>query len=134
VDRRGFGLPEGSAEPAERLAQVIGLEQVGHPVRPGKDNADERLQLALRVLDTLRRTHAPLARRLTQVNVADTQGLRFLLDGQTEIRCGSEAELDADFARLRAALNVIARQSFEVGYIDVRFQEPVIGPRASASM
>ena len=134
VDRQGFVLAEASDEPAERLTQFVGFERATIPLRPGKDNADERLQLALRVLATLRRTQAPLARRLTQINVADPQGIRFLLDGQTEIRCGSEAELGAGLERLRASLNVIGRQPFEVGYIDVRFQEPVIGPRASASM
>ena len=134
VDRQGFVLSEASTEPAERLIQFVGFEQAKAPLRAGKDNADERLQLALRVLTTLRRTHAPLARRLTQINVADPQGIRFMLDGQTEIRCGSEAELGTGLVRLQEALKVLRKQSFEVGYIDVRFQEPVIGPLASASM
>ena len=134
VDRQGFVLPDATTDPAERLAQVVGLERAKVPLRPGKDNADERLQLALRVLSTLRRTHGPLARRLTQIDVSDPQGIRFLLDGQTEIRCGSEAELGESLARLQTALKVLGRQSFDVGYIDVRFREPVIGPLASASM
>jgi hypothetical protein len=48
----------------------------------------------------------------------------------TEVRCGSEAELSMQFERLRSALNVIRRRQIDAQYIDVRFKEPVIAPRA----
>jgi len=83
----------------------------------------------LRVLETLRKAPALIARRLTEINVTDPQQIRLVLDGQTEVRCGSEAELGAHLERLRAALNVISKEHLSVQYIDVRFPEPVVGPR-----
>lgn len=129
VDREGFILPEGSAEPAGGLLRVVGFEGGASALRAGRENSDERLQLALRVAVSLRRTAPAVARRLTQLNVSDPRQIRFLLDGATEVRCGSEAELSAHLERLEGALKAIARHPVDVGYIDVRFQEPVIHPR-----
>lgn len=129
VDREGFILPQGSPEPAERLIRLAGFDRAGVTLRAGKENAEERLRLALRVLDKVRRMPSLMSRRLTEINVADPQQIRFLLAGETEVRCGSEAELDAHLQRLRAALRAIAREPLEARYIDVRFKEPVVGPR-----
>ena len=129
IDREGFILQTSTPEPAERLVRVTGLERAASPVRAGKDNEDERVQLGLRVLDVLRRQPL-LARHVTEINVGDMQQIRFLLDDETEVRCGSETELSAHLDRLRAALRALAKQSVSAAYIDVRFQEPVIGPKA----
>ena len=132
VDGQGFVLQEGSVEPDERLIRLVGFERAKVPLRPGRENADDRLRLALRVLGVLRGVPPSIARRLTEADVSEPDQIRFLLDGKTEVRCGSEAELADHLGRLQAALKAIAKQPFEVAYIDVRFQEPVIGPRASA--
>lgn len=130
VDKDGFILPEGSVEPAEHLIRLVGFERGGPPLGAGKENDDDRLQSALRVLAALQRAPSLTARRLAEVDVADPQQIRFLIDGgATEVRCGSEAELGAHLERLGAALKAIDRHPFEVGYIDVRFPEPVIHPR-----
>lgn len=130
VDADGFILPEGRVEPAERLVRLAGFERGGPALGAGKESHDDRLRLALRVLAALRRAGSLMARRLTEVDVSDPQLIRFFIDGgATEVRCGSEAELGAHLARLEAALKAIDRHPFEVGYIDVRFQEPVIHPR-----
>lgn len=130
VDEDGFILPEGSVEPAERLIRLVGFDRGRPPLGVGQENEDERLKLALRVLAALQRAASVSARRLAEVDVSDPQQIRFLIDGgATEVRCGSEAELGAHLERLGAALKAIDRQPFTVGYIDVRFQEPVIHPR-----
>ena len=129
VDREGFILPQGSADPDERLIRLAGFDRAGVALRAGKENADERLRLALRVLEKVRRMPSLTSRRLTEINVADPKEIRFLLAGETEVRCGSETELDAHLQRLRAALRAIAREPLEARYIDVRFKEPVVGPR-----
>ena len=130
VDEDGFILPAGSAEPAEQLVRLAGFERGGSRLGAGQESRDERLRLALRVLAALQRTRSLMARRLTEVDVSDPQQIRFFIDGgATEIRCGSEAELDAHLERLAATLKAIDRHPFDVGYIDVRFQEPVIHPR-----
>lgn len=152
IDQSGFILPQASGEPAPNLVRLEGLER-GGGVRVGKDNAQEPVQLALRVLARLRRAPPSIARRLVAVNVSDPHEIRFLLDlsatplslfflattaqtgatpseAATEVRCGSEAEFDAHLQRLQAALKAMAKESLAVRYIDVRFREPVVGPRA----
>jgi cell division septal protein FtsQ len=128
VDRDGFILPGGSVAPEGRLVRLVGFER-GASLRAGHENTDERLLLALRVLERLRQAAPVLRRRLTQINVADAQQIRFTLDDALEVRCGREAELEAHVGRLREALRALARQPLDVQYIDVRFQEPVLGPR-----
>ena len=71
---------------------------------------------------------ASLARRVTEIQVGDATQIRLMLDDAIEVRCGNEAELGAALQRLQAALKVIARQQLPAAYIDVRFNEPVIGP------
>lgn len=129
LDREGVVLPNGRADPDERLVRFTGIG-LG---RTGKIHADDdaRIQLALRVLQALQRAPATMARRVSEINVVDPQAIRLVLDGGTEVRCGSEAELDTHLARLREALKAIAKQPLDARYIDVRFQEPVIGPRTS---
>ena len=129
VDRDGFILPEGGQEPSPNLIRIVGFDRTKFALKVGALNTDEHLAAALRVVQTLRRTAGPLSRRLTAVDVADLQQLRFTLDGETEVRCGSETELGAELERLRATLKIIARQSMAVRYIDVRFKEPVISPK-----
>jgi cell division septal protein FtsQ len=129
VDRDRFVFPEGSDEPAERLTRLSGLDRMA--VRFGKTNDDERLALALRVLERLRRAPPSIARRVTEIHVGDPQQLRFFLDGELEIRCGTEAQLDVHLARLQGVLRRLAApQAPIVRYVDVRFEQPVVGPQS----
>lgn len=128
VDREGFVLPEPKAQPQERLIQLTGCDR-GGGLKPGRENPDERLQLGLRVWEILRRTRPMIARRVTEINVAYPEEIRFIMDGDTEVRCGSEQEFTANLERLQGTLRALAKQSLPVQYIDLRFQEPVVGPR-----
>lgn len=136
VDGEGFILPEGSAEGSAKLVRLVGLNRTANGLRAGKDNTSEALTLALRVLERVRKSPLSISRRIREINVADPREIRLVLassdlpeDDGIEVRCGAEAELAAHLERLRAVLKVVARQQLAVRYIDVRFPEPVIGPR-----
>jgi len=128
VDAGGFIVPKPSAVPSEDLTRLVGFERASPPLKVGALNTEERLKTALRTLKALRRAPALSSHRLTEINVADPQQLRFILDGGTEVRCGAEGELGDQLERLRAALHVIAKRQMAVRYIDVRFKEPVVAP------
>ncbi|MBI3320833.1 MAG: FtsQ-type POTRA domain-containing protein, partial [Candidatus Omnitrophica bacterium] len=68
VDQDGFLLPEGQAAPLERLVRFVGIQRPGAVLRAGAEHRDERLALALRVLETLRRASPLIARRVTEIN------------------------------------------------------------------
>jgi cell division septal protein FtsQ len=129
VDRDGVILPQGTAEPAEQLVRIIGVQRSQPPQQPGHPETNERLTLALRLLQRFRRTPSLLSRRLIAINVSDPEQLRLVLDGDLEVRCGSEVELDAHLKRLRVSLRAVARHLGDIQTIDVRFQEPVVSPR-----
>ena len=127
VDDAGFVMSQADTQPLDRLIRIVGVDRAA--VRPGQENDEERLKLGLRVVKTVRRAPFSMSRRVLEVNVSDPQQIRFLMEGNTEVRCGTEAELEAHLQRLRTALKAIARQSLDAQYIDVRFHEPVVHPR-----
>jgi cell division septal protein FtsQ len=129
VDGEGFVLPRGQAQASPEVVRLVGAQSSNAPLKAGRLTSSEPLQLALRVLQTVQRSRALTARRLQAIDVSNPQQISFVIDGGTEIRCGSEAELDAHLRRLRTALQMIAKQRLEARYIDVRFQEPIVSPR-----
>jgi len=130
VDGDGFVLPEGKGSAADHMVQLSGFDKGSPAVHAGHENTNDRLQLALRVLAGVQHGPATIARQVTSIDVSNPQGLRLILQDGTEVRCGSEEELGAHLARLQAALKALAKQqAMDVGYIDVRFQEPVLGPK-----
>lgn len=130
VDTEGFILADGQAEPFDGLVRLTGFIRSETPLKLGKLNADERMKLALRVLPLVRQSPVLALRQLVELNVSDMQQIRFVLDGEVEIRCGSEAELEAHLARLQATMKLLARQPpLSIRYIDVRFPDPVVSPQ-----
>ena len=129
VDREGFIMPEGHDAPPTGLVQLLGADTPKVPLRAGQPNASERLQLALRVLDTVRHSRAGAARRVNAIDVSDPNQISLLLEDGTEVRCGAEDQLGIQLGRLRSALEQLARRQVDVRYIDVRFQDPVVSPR-----
>ena len=127
VDDAGFVMSQAETQPFDKLIRIVGVDRAA--VRPGQENDELKLRLALRVLTTVRRAPFSISRRVQEVNVADPQQIRFLMEGDTEVRCGTEAELEAHLQRLRTALKAISRQALDAQYIDVRFHEPVVHPR-----
>jgi cell division septal protein FtsQ len=113
------------------MLQISGLERLKPGLVAGQENEAEPLRLALRVVRLLRQAPPLAARRIIQVDASDPRQITFTMQDGAQVRCGSEAELASHLERLEAALKAIDRQSLDVGYIDVRFQEPVIGPRPS---
>ena len=129
VDLEGFIFAQDHAAPLDWLIMIKGAESQKVPLKTGKVNESERLALALRVVARLQEPPALGRHKAMAVDVSDPQHVVFTIDGETEVRCGSEAELPTALYRLRAALERIDKQSLEARYIDVRFKDPVIGPR-----
>ena len=129
VDREGFILPQASPVPFDRLVTLAGVEHPSAPLKVGRENTGERLLRALRLVERLSGSRVLVGHRLTRVDVADPQQLSFALDEGLDIRCGSEEALSAHLQRLRAVLQRVAKHPLEIRYIDVRFRDPVIGPR-----
>lgn len=133
VDGDGFVLSEAQATSWDHLVIVKGAEQARPAIRAGAPNTNERLVEAVRLIAWLRRSPALIGHRLTAIDVTDLRRVTLVVDEDVEVRCGSEPQLAEQLARLRSVWKMLANQPVDVRYIDVRFPEPVIGPRVSAS-
>lgn len=130
VDREGFILPVGDESPQENLARLIGSKQTQGDLAIGEPASDEQLLSGLRVLERLTQSPRLLAYRVSELDMRDLFQIRFMINGDIEVRCGSEAELDDHLKRLQACLRMMTGQPLAGHYIDVRFQDPIVGIRS----
>lgn len=129
VDRDGFIFPRPSQTVWNELVIVKGLEEAKPLLKVGRENAHEQLLLALRMVSRLQASPTLAGHRLTAVQVGNPKQLSFLIDDDIEIRCGDEPALDRHLDRLRTVLRSVSRNQVAIRYIDMRFQDPVVGPR-----
>ena len=118
VDREGVVWPDGDPEPVERVIRVVG---VGPGTRDGLP--EDEIRLAVRVVQRVDLAAARLAPRVVEINVADPREIRLILESnavpagrpawpagrQVEVRCGAEADLEANLQRLEASLRALDR-------------------------
>lgn len=129
VDAGGYILPQASSAPLGQLVLLKGIDSPKQPLKVGQANANERLSRALQIAEQLHRSPLLAGHRLTTVDVADPAQLTFVIDGDVEIRCGNDTQLASHLRRLRAVLQQVAKHGLAIRYIDLRFSDPVIGPR-----
>ena len=129
VDEEGFILPGGKAEPWEHLVMLKGVSAPKEALHIGRENAGERLRSALRIIRQLSASPALTGHPLTAIELDEAQQLTFTIDEDIEVRCGTEADLAVGLARLKEVLRAVAHNPVTIRYIDVRFQDPVIGPK-----
>ncbi len=129
IDGEGVLLPELVSPDTPGLVRVLGVRVGRASLKVGAASPDEGLQLALRVMKRVQSSPVLTARKLEAVDVSDPAGIRLMLDGETEVRCGAEDELSSHLERLRTALRAVQEERLTVKYIDVRFQDPVVAPR-----
>jgi len=98
-------------------------------LKPGREQANDRLRLALRMVEQLTQSPVLIGRRVTAVNVSNPKQLAFMLDQDVEIRCGDEGSLSHHLQRLRTVLRRVSRHQLAVRSIDLRFKDPVVSPR-----
>lgn len=129
VDEEGFVFATGTGAPAPALPIVDGVEQRGQRLVPGTIVATSRLQLALHVLELLRAAPSLEGEVVTLLNAADPQQLIFRLQRGIEVRVGAADELPRALERLGPVLAKLEANELTPQYIDLRFGDPVIGPR-----
>ncbi len=130
VDGEGYILPREVETDETGLVRLEGFMRRSTALSVGELNENPELLRALRVLTVLRQTPMLQDYRLSHLNIEDKNQIRFNLDDQLEVRCGSEGELPTQLERLRISLELLRRQNVDARQIDVRFPEPVVTPRA----
>jgi cell division septal protein FtsQ len=129
VDDEGFVFPAVDAQPRADLIAIKGVEESKPAIRPGQVSENAQLQAALRVIARLKQAPALPGLKVAAVDVRDPHQINVLLDQDIEVRFGGEGDLLAQLGRLRAVAKMITKDPLAVRYVDVRFADPVIGPR-----
>ena len=129
MDADGFILPDGKNTPWDGLVALKGIGSPRSPLKVGKENSSERIEQALRIVEHITSSSYIGAHKLTALDISDPNQLNLTLDDAIQIRCGSEEELTSHLQRLKKVFRIVAAKPVEINYIDVRFKEPVIGPK-----
>ena len=129
LDEEGFVFAAGTPAPQPALPTVEGVEQLGQRVTPGNVITTPSVQLALRLLQLLHATPSMRHETITLLNVADPHQITFRLQRGIEVRLGDAEAASKMLARLGSLLAKLNAEQLTPQYIDLRFADPVIGPR-----
>ena len=129
LDEDGFVFAAGTPAPTAALPIVEGAEQMGQRVAPGTITTAPRVHLALRLLDLLRAAPSLRQETVTLLDVANATQIIFRLQRGIEVRVGSADAVPKALERLGSVLAKLKEDQLTPQYIDLRFADPVIGPR-----
>ena len=128
VDKDLVLLPGGSAAPFRTLTVVEGLSAPPEGLFVGVVLKNPVMERAIKLADVMRQSGVLRGHALTAVNISDPDNLLLLVDGQIEIRFGG-AHYAERFKILEQTLKRVPLDSSKIAYIDLRFDDVVIGPR-----
>lgn len=127
VDAECVVLPDAKEVPGRNLPVVSGIT-VNLRRAVGKKIDSQSLRQALILFEFIRESGILSSHTLSEINAGNIKGMSFILDGSIEIRIGHE-----DYAnRLKDVRDILQDPKIwpsDIGYIDLRFGEPVIGPK-----
>ncbi len=127
IDKDFVVLPGTSAAPFRNLLIVEGgaISPVGLPV--GATVTDPATKKALKLAEIIKRSRVLTRHFLSKIDIADPKNISLTVDG-VEIRIGSGHFLER-LKILDQTLKTIDLDSSKIAYIDLRFDDVVIGPR-----
>ncbi|MDP3789030.1 MAG: cell division protein FtsQ/DivIB, partial [Candidatus Omnitrophota bacterium] len=113
--------------PDKRLPVISGIN-VNLPKSIGKRINSQSLRQALILFKFIKESGILKNHILGEINAGNMKGMSFVLDGNMEVRIGYE-DYTVRLKNLKAILADPKIWPSDIGYIDLRFGEPVIGPK-----
>lgn len=128
MDHESMIISEPSDEALEDLPVVRGIEVSEKKLMRGARLKSHRLQQAVQLLKDIRRFKILRGHELTLIDVGDSNNFFFWIDDGIEVRISAR-----DFAsQLKKFSDAVAHMEIDpkkIRYIDLRFDDIVIGPR-----
>lgn len=134
IDKEGIFLPGMTNTAEEVIPLVFGIRV--SPLRSGSPRLntaqDEGLNKALLLIDAVSQNKRISRYKIKKIDVADSRSISFYLNSadaeKVEIKIG-----DGEFAKrldiLATVLHQLGQDIGRVKYIDLRFEDPIVGPR-----
>ena len=93
------------------------------------ESQEEKIKRALFLIDLISRNKKLLKFRLKNIDVADIRNISFYFDAENvEIKIG-DSEFSKRLDTLGTVLEQLGQDIGRVKYIDLRFEDPIVGPR-----
>lgn len=128
VDKDLVILPGSSKVPFKQLTIIEGVPLPKRGLYVGVTADDPLSQKALRLAGEIHRSKILKNHQLTRIDMRDPRNISLYVDGDVEIRVGSSHLLER-LKILDQTLKTIDLDPSKIRYIDLRFDDVVIGPR-----
>ncbi|MGH7198753.1 MAG: cell division protein FtsQ/DivIB [Candidatus Omnitrophota bacterium] len=128
IDKDLVILPGSSPTPFRNLTVIEGAPPPREGLTVGVSIRDGATKKAIKLADLITRSHILRQHTLTKVVLSDPKNIAFFVDGDIEIKIG-----DSHFVErlkiLDQTLKNVELDRMKIRYIDLRFDDVVIGPR-----
>lgn len=128
LDRDFVLLPGASTAPFRNLPVVKGAPVPPDGLYVGVVLKDDATQKAVKLADVVRQSRVLRGHFLTHVDITDPENFVLLVDNQIEIRLGNGHFMER-LKILDQTLKTVLLDASKIKYIDLRFDDVVIGPR-----
>jgi cell division septal protein FtsQ len=127
IDKDRVVLPGSSTVPFRNLTVIEGAPMPRGGLFVGTTLEDSATQKALRLMEVLKHSQMLAKHTLTKIDIGDPRNFAFFVDG-IEIRIGNNHFIER-LKILDQTLRTLALDAAKIRYIDLRFDDVVIGPR-----
>lgn len=128
IDKDLVMLPGSSAVPFRNLTIIAGAPAPRRGLVVGATLDDPGTRKAIKLADIIKRSSILGKRQLTRIDITDPRNLTFTVDGAIEVRMGGSHYIER-LKILDQTLKSIDLDPTKIQYIDLRFDDVVIGPR-----
>ena len=130
IDKDGIFLPYAKNSAEENIPLISGIRAIS-PSRGGAAQK-EKINKALFLIDALSQNRKLSKVQIKTIDIADSRNISFFLNAagaeKVEIKIG-EGEFAKRLDVLSTVLEQLGQDIERVKYIDLRFEDPIVGPR-----
>lgn len=128
VDKDLVVLPGSSAIPFRNLTIIEGSPLPKRGLFVGSTLSDPATQKALWLMEAVKRSGLLKKHMLTKIDIADAKNFSLIVDGVVEIKIGNSHFIER-LKILGQTLRTLELDSAKIRYIDLRFDDVVVGQR-----
>jgi len=128
IDRDLVILPGSASSPFRNLTVVQGSSIPRQGLTVGVTLSDAGTKKAVRLADVIRKSGILRGHQLSMIDISDPRNTSFWVDSDIEVRIGNGHFSDR-LKILDQTLKTVALDKERIKYIDLRFDDVVIGPR-----
>lgn len=128
IDRDLVVLPGSSPSPFRNLTIITGTSAPRSGLGIGSVLRDANTRKAVKFMEVLRRTDILKKHTLSRIDVTDPRNLRFYVDSDIEVRMGYDHFIER-LKILGQTVRTLELDRNRISYIELRFDDVVVGPR-----